>query len=132
MSTLGKSWSEAQCGTEAAYLRHHRRGERACYSCMQANSRVHADRTGGDYRGPSIPDPRQVRNGLPAPKPYVYRAPLDPWGRRGFRFEANVRQRLTRDKTRSRAAARARANPEQGLAERATSVQHVPIGKRSR
>ena len=65
-------------------------------------------------------------------KPYVYRALLDPCDRRGFRFEANVRQRLTRDKTRLVVAARSRPNPEQGLAERATSVQHVQIGKRSR
>lgn len=74
MSRQGQTWPDQQpCGTEAAYLRHRRHGEQACYPCMQANARAGQDKRGGDYRGPLIPDPRQVRNGLPEPMPYVYR-----------------------------------------------------------
>lgn len=32
------------CGTTAAYRRHKRRGEAACFSCLQANARDKADR----------------------------------------------------------------------------------------
>lgn len=75
MSRQGQTWDDAQpCGTEAAYQRHRRRGERACYACLQANGRTWQDKAAGrDYRAPKIPDPRQVRNGLPEPRPYVYR-----------------------------------------------------------
>jgi len=74
VSHLGQTWDDAQpCGTEAAYQRHRRRKEPACYPCLQANARAHADQRGGEYTGPSVPDPRPLRNGLPEPKPYVYR-----------------------------------------------------------
>ena len=55
------------CGTRAAYRRHLRDHEEPCYPCKQAMSRDVADRRGHTYRGPEVPDPRQVRNGLPAP-----------------------------------------------------------------
>jgi hypothetical protein len=72
MGTLGKTWSEAQCGTEGGHRQHYRRGERSCYSCMQAHDRYRAERRGCQSIGPGIPDPRPVRNGLPV-KLYVYR-----------------------------------------------------------
>ena len=37
-------WAAVQpCGTRAAYKRHKRRGERACESCLQANTRAVQD-----------------------------------------------------------------------------------------
>jgi hypothetical protein len=76
VSRQGQTWDELDlepCGTDAAYQRHRRRGERACYACLQAQARSHAEHRGGEYCGPSIPDPREVRNGLPPTRPYVYR-----------------------------------------------------------
>jgi hypothetical protein len=68
MSRLGQMWDDAQpCGTDAGYQRHRRRGERSCYPCLQAQAR----RQGRAC--PAVPDPRPVRNGLPEPRPYVYR-----------------------------------------------------------
>ena len=73
MTSLGKTWSEAQCGTEAGHQLHVRRKERVCYSCMQGHDRYRADLRGYESTGPKVPDPRQVRNSLPPFRPYVYR-----------------------------------------------------------
>ena len=76
MSRQGQTWNDLDlqpCGTLAAYTRHRRRREPACYACLQANARDYGERAGYTYEGPQIPDPRQVRNGLPVPKPYRYR-----------------------------------------------------------
>lgn len=74
MSRAGQTWDDLQpCGTDAAYQRHRRRGEQACYACLQAQARTKADLRGNAYAGPSVPDPRPVRNGIPEPVPYVYR-----------------------------------------------------------
>ncbi len=74
MTRAGQQWPDLQpCGTPAAALRHSRRGEPVCYPCLQAMARAWQDRTGQEYRGPQVPDPRPVRNGLPGPRPYVYR-----------------------------------------------------------
>lgn len=73
MSNQGHRWNELDvkpCGTEAAYQRHYRRHEQACYPCLQA----HARRDNG-ASGPLVPDPRPARNGLPEPGRYVYGAP---------------------------------------------------------
>lgn len=72
MTRLGQRWPDAQpCGTDAGYTGHLRRGERPCYSCRQANARRQATRGGREYI--AIFDPREVRNGLPEFRPYVYR-----------------------------------------------------------
>ena len=62
----GKRDDLAPCGTAAAYRRHFRAGEKACQACRDAESlrRGHI---------PREPDRRQLRNGMPAFKPYVYR-----------------------------------------------------------
>ena len=81
MSRLGQTWADLQpCGTSAAYTRHRRKGEPACYACLQAEARLRQDRKGSEYIGPSVPDPRPVLNGLPdmpplpPPEPPVLRA----------------------------------------------------------
>ena len=56
------------CGTLAAYRRHLRRGERPCEACSQASRR--AQRT-SDRMAIAI-DRREVRNGLPEFRAYVY------------------------------------------------------------
>lgn len=76
MSPLGQAWDDYKLkphGTLAAYQRHLRKKEQACYPCMQADARNRADRRGAEYKGPKVPDPRQARNELPLFRPYVYR-----------------------------------------------------------
>lgn len=69
---MSSEWDDV-CGTDAGYQRHRRRGEPQCYACLQAQARRNSDRTGSEFRGPQIPDTRQVRNGLPGFRPYAYR-----------------------------------------------------------
>jgi hypothetical protein len=69
---MSSEWDDV-CGTDAGYQRHRRRGEQPCYPCLQGQARRNADRTGSEFRGPQIPDMRRVRNGLPEPRPYIYR-----------------------------------------------------------
>ncbi len=57
------------CGTPAAARRHYRRGEPLCEACAQAARRK---RSGG-RAGSQVADFREVRNGLPEFRPYVYR-----------------------------------------------------------
>ena len=76
MSGLGQSWDDYKLkphGTLAAYQRHLRKHEHACYPCMQADARDRAERLGSEYKGPKVPDPRRARNGLPVFRPYIYR-----------------------------------------------------------
>ena len=75
MSRLGVYWSPDRlkpCGTPAAYRRHLRRHEQPCFACRQANAIEHAGRQGSE---PSAltEDRREIRNGLPEFRPYVYR-----------------------------------------------------------
>lgn len=60
------------CGTPAAARRHQRRGEPLCETCRQAARREKAGRI-GVMPGTDSPDYREVRNGLPEFRPYVYR-----------------------------------------------------------
>jgi hypothetical protein len=46
MSNKGKTWRWADvkpCGTASAYRRHLRHGEKACFSCRQAEARRRQD-----------------------------------------------------------------------------------------
>lgn len=78
MKSLGPSpWPD--CGTLRAARRHNRRKEPTCTACTQAEARSHADRSGTRGDNIAVVDLRPVRNGLPEPARYVYRAPRPPW-----------------------------------------------------
>lgn len=40
LGTRWPSWLTRPCGTEAAYRRHYRRGEKPCAACREANRRA--------------------------------------------------------------------------------------------
>ena len=67
------------CGTPAAAKYHRRHGEPLCDACRQAERRQSAERRGSQPgsdqpgRWAKSPDRREIRNGLPEFKPYVYR-----------------------------------------------------------
>lgn len=61
-------WRARPCGTRAAYRRHLRRSERPCPACLEA------ERVAQPGTPSARPDrPREIRNGLPEHRPYVYR-----------------------------------------------------------
>lgn len=69
------------CGTDAAYKRHQRHGEKPCTECTEANRRRVADAQGfnalyGSNDRPVLP------NGLPEVPFYRYRARTYPWAKR--------------------------------------------------
>jgi hypothetical protein len=68
----------AEHGTEAALRGHYRRGEKPiagwCQACAAYGRRRWAERQGrARAAGVLSPDRREVRNGLPEFRPYVYR-----------------------------------------------------------
>ncbi len=83
----------APCGTPAAARRHKRRGEPLDYACRVAESYREAVRRARSKGLPvpgigavadRIPDTRAVRNGLPQPVGYVWRARTYPWAQRAI------------------------------------------------
>jgi hypothetical protein len=62
----------APCGTPAAARRHYRHGEPPCGACLAANQNEKARQMGHQGGGQSI-DRRDIRNGIPEFRPYVYR-----------------------------------------------------------
>jgi len=69
---LRPGWMLAPCGTPAAARRHWRHGEPPCEACLAAHRRQKAEALGHDA-GTHVPDRREIRNGLPEFRPYVYR-----------------------------------------------------------
>lgn len=64
------------CGTPAALRRHYKRKEPVCDLCAEARKRQTAAdyaRRSGRWAPSSGPDRREIRNGLPEFRPYVYR-----------------------------------------------------------
>lgn len=73
------------CGTDAAYRRHLRNGEKPCPGCQQAEARRRADVNSTGQAAAHVPDhAREKRNNMPDVPYYRHRARRYPWAERAI------------------------------------------------